>query len=123
MTTTAFDDQFAVCTPEEEEAFKAIEARQQERSPSGEASCQRERFEAWATKNKMDTSCFNGFYGDRDTFMAWEAWEVACPEGWTVVPINPAKQQIGSVFWAHEDADVYGIYADMVANAPNPEDV
>ncbi|WP_438455368.1 hypothetical protein [Vreelandella venusta] len=31
MTTTAYDDQFAECTPEEEEAFKAIEARQQER--------------------------------------------------------------------------------------------
>ena len=30
MTSTAFDDQFAVCTPEEEEAFRAIEARQRE---------------------------------------------------------------------------------------------
>ncbi|UTD55903.1 hypothetical protein [Halomonas sp. MS1] len=46
MTSTAYDDQFAVCTPEEEEAFKAIEARQKERSPRGEISGQRERFEA-----------------------------------------------------------------------------
>lgn len=34
MTSTALNDQFAVCTPEEEEAFRAIEARQDERRQS-----------------------------------------------------------------------------------------
>lgn len=34
MTTTAYDDQFAICTPEEEEAFKAIEERQSEQTQS-----------------------------------------------------------------------------------------
>lgn len=30
MTSTAFDDQFAVCTPEEEEAFREMQAQQDE---------------------------------------------------------------------------------------------
>lgn len=30
MTSTACDDQFAVCTPEEEEAFRAMQARKDE---------------------------------------------------------------------------------------------
>lgn len=45
MTSTAFDDQFAECTPEEEEAFCAIEARLRERL--GDEAKAGERRKGW----------------------------------------------------------------------------
>ena len=80
MTSTAFDDQFAVCTPEEEEAFCAIEARQREADivrPS-----QRERFEAWAKQTGFPLGKLMGFgsYIDSTTQSAWIAWQAAAPK-------------------------------------------
>lgn len=68
MTSTAYDDQFAACTPEEDEAFRAIEARQRESEivrPS-----QRERFEAWYASE---------FDGEERSArpIAWAAWQEA----------------------------------------------
>ncbi len=90
---------------------------------------QRARFEAWAVKpprewcviRQGERNIWPDQYCDYHVQCAWESWQAACPEGWSAVPIKPVQQQIDSVFWAHEDADVYGIYADMVANAPKPE--
>lgn len=84
-------------------------------------SDQRERFEAWATKNKMDTSCFDGFYGDRDTFMAWQAWQAACPDGWKVVPIEPTDSMLDSAFYP--GCAAIETWRGMLSAAPKPEDV
>ena len=67
MTSTAFDDQFAVCTPEEDEAFCAIEARQREAEvvkPS-----ERERFMAWYVSEFDDERSARP--------IAWAAWQEA----------------------------------------------
>lgn len=88
MTSTAYDDQFAVCTPEEEEAFKAIEARQQERASGSAISGLRERFEAWAkSKNYMLAESIipdDGMtYRYSTTEAAWRGYQAALP--WTNV--------------------------------------
>lgn len=56
MTSTAYDDQFAECTPEEEEAFKAIEDYRKQLHNSAEESAKRnaERAEARASKHEQE---------------------------------------------------------------------
>lgn len=88
MTTTAYDDQFAECTPEEEEAFKAIEARQNECASGSAISGLRERFEAWAkSKNYMLAESIipgDGMtYRYSTTEAAWRGYQAALP--WTNV--------------------------------------
>ncbi|RUR38500.1 hypothetical protein [Vreelandella populi] len=96
---------------------------------------QRERFEAWATEESMDVSCFNGFYGNADTRKAWEAWQAACPEGFQAVPIQPVEQQIDAGCEATGDCERLGechhdcdcsiapkVYRAMLSAAPKPGD-
>lgn len=90
MTSTAYDDQFAECTPEEEEAFKAIEARQNECASGSAVSGQRERFEAWAVKpprnwwsaraDENHKYLAEGEYLDEGVQRAWEGWQAAAPK-------------------------------------------
>lgn len=47
---------------------------------------QRERFEAWASEYHDLRKDRDGFYIDGFAFLAWKAWQAACPEGWQVVP-------------------------------------
>ncbi len=68
MTSTAFDEQFAVCTPEEEEAFRAIEARQREAEIM--RLSERERFMAWYASE------FDGKERSARP-IAWAAWQEA----------------------------------------------
>ena len=68
MTTAAYDDQFAVCTPEEEEAFLAIEARQREAEIV--RLSERERFLAWYESE------FDGKERSARP-IAWAAWQEA----------------------------------------------
>lgn len=95
MTSTAFDDQFAVCTPEEEEVFCAIEKRQEDARQAAEKGIgpiqsQRERFEAkcayypWMLPMQRWES--TGEYVNLETRRAWELWQAACPEGSQAVP-------------------------------------
>ena len=131
MTSTAFDDQFAVCTPEEEEAFCAIEARQREVRGK---SIQRERFEEfvieWCERygvdiNLEDYSPDANAYENATLDFAWNAFQAACPEGWQCVPAEPTQemQNYGSVARYHERLDCKGLYKAMPGAAPKPEDV
>lgn len=82
----------SVCTPEEDEAFCAIEKRQEEASLAAEKAIgpiqsRRERFEAWAHSEAMPiTRAKTCDYADVATQWAWEAWQAACPEGFQAVP-------------------------------------
>ncbi|MGE6580355.1 hypothetical protein ACQKD0_04890 [Vreelandella aquamarina] len=120
MTSTAFDDQFAVCTPEEEEAFRAIEARQREAEivrPS-----QRERFERWfSDQGKWPQSVERSGEGYRlmQANDAWLTWQAACPENWQAVPIDPTAGMMKAL-WLD---DPFGRHSAMLAAAPKPEEV
>ncbi|MGP9796148.1 hypothetical protein ACT3UJ_02135 [Halomonas sp. 86] len=138
MTSTAFDDQFSVCTPEEEEAFKAIEAQQKGRTSESAISSQRERFEAWVLSNLPTYGVdqfVNGGYIHSGTQLAWAAWQAACPEGWQVVPIQSVDQQIDAGCEATGDCEQLGechhdcdcsvapkVYRAMLSAAPRPGD-
>ncbi|HAO02982.1 MAG TPA: hypothetical protein DCQ42_15015 [Halomonas sp.] len=121
MTSTAFDDQFAVCTPEEEEAFRAIEARQREAEivrPS-----QRERFERWfSDQGKWPQSVERSGEGYRlmQAQSAWETWKIACPEGWQAVPVEPTDEMLDSA--PYPGCAAIETWREMRSAAPEPGD-
>lgn len=127
MTSTALNDQFAVCTPEEEEAFKAIEARQNESGSGRVISSQRERFEAWA-KSKNYLLSESKISGDGMTYRystteaAWRGYQAACPESYQCVPTEPTHNMLEASGY---DVSIEAVEAwqAMLAAAPKPGDV
>lgn len=122
MTSTAFDDQFAVCTPEEEEAFKAIEARQ------AEVSAQRKAGWYWVKVTaRWEPAYFDGLEFTLDHGpIAKLGPRIPTPdEPWQCVPKEPTQemQNHGSVARYHERLDCKGLYKAMLSAAPKPEDV
>lgn len=120
MTSTAFE----VCTPEEDEAFRAIEARQRESEivrPS-----QRERFERWfSDQGKWPQSVERSGEGYKlmQAQSAWETWKVACPEGWLMVPSSPTPEMVGAAEEGHMPFGDMGFAIQCaIAHAPRPGD-
>lgn len=87
---------------------------------------QRERFEAYARKERLDTHIEFGVYSSPFTFCAWKAWQAACPESYQCVPKEPTGEMLDRA-WA--DCGVGGrqdyieAYTAMLSAAPKPEDL
>ena len=85
----------------------------------------RERFEAWAKEQGLETvTMIDGDYYFGTTSAAWAAWQAACPDGWQCAPIEPTDEMEEAAL------DAYTPFGDMklailaaVIHAPKPEDV
>jgi len=87
---------------------------------------ERARFEAWA-RNNTAMPCIQcritGEYYSTTTQLAWQAWQARCPEGYSVVPKEPAEQMLDSWFEANRDdlpCQFVTPYKAMLAAAPQP---
>jgi len=91
---------------------------------------ERERFEAWAQSQGLNTMMGFGNYYLADTAAAWKAWQAACPEGWQVVPKEPTFEMIAALGWGGDETlalghgalsnEIENAYRAMLKSAPQP---
>ena len=119
MTTTAYDDQFAECTPDEEEAFKAIEARQ------AEVSAQRKAGWYWVKVTaRWEPAYFDGleFTLDHGPIAKLGSRIPTPDESWQCVPIEPTmKMRQSAGLGAHQELRMWKAWDAMLSTAPKPE--
>jgi len=88
---------------------------------------ERERFEAWAQSQGLNTMMGFGSYYLADTAAAWKAWQARCPEGWQVVPKEPTidMTELGSchVMRGQDYERAQACWRAMLAAAPKLGDV
>lgn len=133
MTSTAFDDQFAVCTPEEEEAFREMQARK------ADVRGQREAGWYWVKVTaKWEPAYFDGLEFTLDHGpIAKLGPRIPTPdEPWQCVPKDPNSDQVDAGCEATGECERLGechlecdcssvpkVYRAMLSAAPKPEDV